>query len=279
MIPDNETNFIYFSDLLRTDPIYSKACERITAALDSFNISYAFLQKTNDIWARDYMPIQISADKFIEYRYDPDYLQEKPYSESKTDPGMVGDSINLKTVKTNIILDGGNVVKSKNCIILTDKIVHENRFLCNENELIKRLKETFEVDKVIVIHWFKQEIFGHADGVLRFINDTTVLVHEEWKSTKKLIESLKNNCLDIEWLKFSGMKKDKLNWAYINFLQTEDLILIPKLNIEEDQQAFEQICTHYASYAAKGRIAQVEMTDIVKQGGALNCCTWTIKNA
>ena len=279
MIPDNETNIIYFSDLLRTDSRYSKARERITFALDSFHISYSFLQKTKDIWARDYMPIQISEDKFVEYQYDPDYLQDKPYCESKTDPGMVSDSINLKTIKTNIILDGGNVVKSKNCIILTDKIVHENRFHCDETELIKRLRDTFEVDKVILIPWFKKEIFGHSDGVLRFIDDATVLVHQDWKTENQLIEALVNNGLQIKWLDFSVKKIDKRNWAYINFLQTKDLILIPKLNIEEDQQAFEQICTHYASYAAKGRIAQVEMTEIVKQGGALNCCTWTIKNA
>ncbi len=68
-----------------------------------------------------------------------------------------------------------------------------------------------------------------------------------------------------------------MNWAYINFLQTKDLILVPKLNIEEDVQAFEQISRHYPSYAVKGRIAQVEMTKIVKEGGALNCATWTRK--
>jgi agmatine/peptidylarginine deiminase len=277
MIPDQDTNTIFFSDLLRTNPKYAGACNRITSVLDSFGVQYNFLPKTKDIWARDYMPIQISEDKFIEYRYDPDYLQgdQKKYRDLKTYPDIVCDTIGQKTIKSEILIDGGNVVKAKNCIILTDKIVYENRYLCNKTKLIKRLKDTFEVEKVILLPWYKREEYGHADGVLRFVDDSTVLVHQIWKTEDKLIRELEINGLQIEWLEFSVSKTDKRNWAYINFLQTKDLILVPKLNIEEDQQAFEQICRHYASYAAKGRIVQVEIPEVVKKGGALNCCTWT----
>ncbi len=278
MIPDSDTNTIYFSDLLRTKPRYSEACTKITGMLDSFGIPYNFLPRTKDIWARDYMPIQISENKFMEYRYDPDYLQGdwKSSRDLKTYPDLVCDAINIKTIKSEILLDGGNMVKSSNCIILTDKIVRENRYLCNKTELIKRLKDTFEVEKVVLIPW-DGEVFGHADGMLRFIDDSNILVNQEYKTEKKLIGELEYNGLHIEWLEFTVKKKDKMNWAYINFLQTKDLILVPKLNIEEDVQAFEQISRHYPSYAVKGRIAQVEMTKIVKEGGALNCATWTRK--
>ena len=279
MIPDSDTNTIYFSERLKTDPQYSAACARITGVLDSFVIPYNFLPKTKDIWARDYMPIQISEDKFIEYRYDPDYLQGnwKNSRDLKTYADIVRDAINLKTIKSEILLDGGNMVKSSSCIILTDKIVLENRYLCNKTELIKRLKDTFEVEKVVLIPWDKVEECGHSDGVLRFIDDSTVLVHQEYKTNTKMVGELEYNGLNIEWLDFTVKKKDKMNWAYINFLQTKDLILVPKMNIEEDEQAFEQICKYYGSYAATGRIAQVEMTEIVKENGALNCISWTRK--
>jgi agmatine deiminase len=279
MIPDQDTNTIFFSDLLRTNLKYAGACARITSVLDSFGVQYNFLPKTKDIWARDYMPIQISEDKFIEYRYDPDYLQgdQKNYRDLKTYPDIVCDTIGKKTTKSEILMDGGNVVKAKNCIILTDKIVYENRYLCNKTELIKLLKDTFDVEKVILILWYEKEEYGHSDGVLRFVDDSTVLVHQIWKTEDKLIRELENNGLKIVWLEFSVSKKDKRNWAYINFLQTKDLILVPKLNIEEDQQAYKQICIHFPTYSSKGRIAQVDITEIVKAGGALNCCTWTIK--
>ncbi|WP_240524937.1 agmatine deiminase family protein [Candidatus Sulfidibacterium hydrothermale] len=73
-------------------------------------------------------------------------------------------------------------------------------------------------------------------------------------------------------------KRNKRNWAYINFLQTKDLILLPKFEIDEDEQALEQIKRYYPDYAENDRIAQINMTKIVKYGGALNCITWTIKD-
>ncbi len=126
MIQDNQTNTIYFSELLKTNPKYSKACERITSILDQNNVNYHFLPNTNDIWARDYMPIQVTSDNFIEYRYDPDYLQSKKERSVKTYPDIVCDSIGLNTIKSDLIIDGGNVIKSNSCAILTDKILVEN---------------------------------------------------------------------------------------------------------------------------------------------------------
>lgn len=278
MISDNQTNTVYFSELLKIDSRFTETCNQITRILDSFKVRYDFLEKTKDIWARDYMPMQVSEDKFVEYRYDPDYLQgtEKGNRDLKTYPDIVCDSINLKTIKTDIILDGGNVVKSRNCVILTDKIVKENRLLCGKTELIKRLEKVFEVDHVVLVPWYPKEIFGHSDGMLRFIDEKTVLINEVEKSPS-LEKQLKEHGLSWEYLRFDVEKKNKYYWAYINFLQTKDHILLPKFNADEDEQAFEQIKKYYPDYAERNRIAQVGLTEIVKFGGALNCISWTIK--
>lgn len=159
MITDKETNTVYFSDIVKTDPRFSKAAVRILNILDLFEVTYKFLPKTNDIWARDFMPIQISESKYIEYRYDPDYLQghNKGKRELKTYPDIVCDAIGKKTDKTDLIIDGGNIVKSQDCIILTEKIVKENRFSYSKPELINKLKETFKVNKVVFIPWDKKK--------------------------------------------------------------------------------------------------------------------------
>lgn len=280
MISDNQTNKIYFSDLLRTDPRYTKTCGQITKILDSLEVNYQFLEKTKDIWARDYMPIQVSEDKFIEYRYDPDYLQgeEKGYRDLKTYPDIVCDSIPLTTTKSEIILDGGNVIKSNNCVILTDKIVKENRLLCDKTELIKRIESIFEVDHVVLIPWDKKSEYGHSDGMVRFIDDETVLIHEIYESDETLKWQLKYHGLKWEFLKFKVKRYHKDNWAYMNFLQTKDLILFPKLNIEEDELALSQIQMYYPEYAERDRIILVDATEIVKEDGAFNCISWTIKS-
>lgn len=74
MITDNQTSTVYFSDLL------SKKCpilnQHIAEALDENGIHYGYLSETKDIWCRDFMPIQIEEDRFVFYKYTPDYLKD-----------------------------------------------------------------------------------------------------------------------------------------------------------------------------------------------------------
>jgi len=279
MISDRDTNTIYFSDRLNFDSRFKDTFALILSTLDTFSVIPKFLPNTNDVWSRDYMPIQVTDSKFVEYRFDPDYLQGhwKGCRDSKSYPDIVCDSLKLKTIKSDLVMDGGNIVKLSDCVILTDKIVQENRFSYSKNALISKLQNTFQVNKVILIPWYKKERFGHADGVLRFIDNETVLISHHYISDRVLLYRLKQGGLKSEFLNFKVKKQDKRNWAYINFLQTKDLILLPKFSIDEDDQAFEQISYFYPDYAKNNRIAQVCMTDIVRFGGALNCITWTIK--
>lgn len=285
MITDNETNIIYFSEILKSDQRFSETCDKITEILDSCNIKYLFLPCTKDIWARDYMPIQVTEEKFIEYRYDPDYLQAVKHRNLKTYSDIVCDAINIKTVKTDIILDGGNVVKSKNSVILTDKVIDENWINYKENALAGELRRLFEVDKIIFIPWDKSEDFGHADGMLRFINDQNVVINgyfddpeydESFKN--ELYAALNENGIQYHKLIYTVKNPDTdRNWAYINFFQTKDILLLPKLGIEEDEQALEQFKALFPEYAGRNRIIQVNVSALVAEGGALNCVSWTIK--
>jgi len=284
MIPDNKTNTIYLADILK--PYYPKTWSEINKALKSFNITPQILLGTKDVWARDYMPIQVTMDKFVEYRYDPDYLQgdwrDKDTREYKTYPDIVCAAINQPTIKADIILDGGNIVKSSNCVIMTDKVIQENKRTYNKTKLLDKLYELFEVDKVILIPWDDKCRYGHADGMLRFINDTTVLisgfyeqVDDEFK--EMILKPLKKAKLDYEWLRCSNKEVEK-NIFYINFLQTEDLILGPKLNRKtEDDEAVKEISKYFPEYAKSGRIGQVEVNDVAKWGGALNCISWSVR--
>ncbi|NOZ34073.1 MAG: agmatine deiminase family protein [Chlorobi bacterium] len=241
------------------------------------------IPNTNDIWARDYMPVQVSKDKFIEFRYDPDYLQGNSEDietrELKTYTDIVCDSLGLKTIKTDIILDGGNVVKSENAIILTDKIVWENKRHYTKKKMIKELHNLFEVDKVVLIPWDEKCEYGHADGMLRFINPDTVLISSFYETVdddfKKLIlECLDKAELDRKWLRVSE-KETEDNIAYINFLQTKDFIIIPSLNKKEDNEAIKVISKCFPDYASLNKIEKVDMRDIVRFKGALNCISWT----
>lgn len=277
MIADKDTNTIYLSELITTNSLFVETSEQIIYTLKAFGANYKLLPNTNDIWARDYMPIQINDNQYIEFRFDPDYLQGKGkgYRDLKTYPDIVCDSLKIKTQKTDIIMDGGNFVKSSDCVILTDKIVAENKNKYSKSDLIKKLHDTFEVDKVVIIPRDEDDVYGHSDGMVRFIDNNTVLISHYYKDFEPITNPIKKAGLRIEYINFNMEKKDNSNWAYLNFLQTKDIILIPKLGIDDDEQALKQIESFYPDY--KGYIAQIEMTEIVKKGGALNCITWTTK--
>lgn len=284
MLRDQDSNTVYLSRLLKTNEEFEDTCKAITEALDKHDVTYHFLPSTRDIWARDYMPVQVSESKFVEYRYDPDYLQgtEEDTRELKTYPDIVCQDLNIRTVKTDIIIDGGNIIRSSNKVIMTDKVLWENRRQYGKDDLLEKLKALFEVEEIVVIPWDKEDMFGHADGMLRFIDDETVLVHGSYNAPadslcKKLSSSLTKAGFEIIWMAFDVEHPDLRNWAYINFLQTKDILIIPKFGIAEDAQALEQVEKAYPDYAVRNAIEQIDMSDVVDYGGALNCISWVIK--
>lgn len=284
MLRDQDTNTVYLSDLLRTSEEFEDTCQAIVKVLGKHNVDYRFLPFTRDIWARDYMPVQVSGNKFVEFRYDPDYLQgiEEERRELKTYPDIVCQELGLETVKTDIIIDGGNVIRSSNKVIMTDKVLWENRRMYGKEDLLEKLKVLFEAEEIVMIPWDKEDMFGHADGMLRFIDDDNVLVHGLYNDPKdpfckRLINSLTKAGLSITWMEFDVKQEDERNWAYINFLQTKDILVIPKFGIEEDEQALKQVKLAYPEYASRNAIEQVDMSDVVEFGGALNCISWVVK--
>jgi len=283
MITDAQTNFVYFSERLNLRPEFKVFSAQLTNVLDKHNIGYGFLPETNDIWCRDYMPIQVSEKKFIEYRYDPDYLQSKKERSNKSYPDIVCDALKLKTIKTGLILDGGNVIKSDDKIILTDKVLIENKHQYSQDQVVSILKTLFEINHVIFIPWDREnEEYGHADGMIRFIDADKVLINGYFKEynskfKKAFFTALSSHNLNYIELDYNiSAPNEELNWGYINYLQMKDLLLIPKFGIEEDQIAINQISKVFPVYAANEQIEAIDSSIIIKYGGALNCISWNI---
>ena len=68
MIRDEETNVVYLADKLQDD--YPDFWRRFIALLNEMDICWKLIPGTCDIWARDFMPIQLSDGEFLRYRYE-----------------------------------------------------------------------------------------------------------------------------------------------------------------------------------------------------------------
>lgn len=222
------------------------------------------------------MPIQIAENKFVQYRYYPKYLDNAKFRRFITDPTETLKSIGIETIKTDIVIDGGNVIKCPDCVIMTDKVVYENAKRYSRDALLHELERIFECP-IILLPWDKYEKYGHADGIVRYVGNNMVLMTNYADLDKAVADNyydILSRKFDVRILKYDVECPHKANWAYINFLQTSTAIFVPTFGKEEDGQALRQIAEAFPSY--KDAIIPIKLNSIVADGGALNCITWNI---
>ena len=324
-ITDDKTDKVYISSLI----------DKVSGALDvetrsklkkyivDFSTGCELLYNTMDVWVRDFMPIQLTKDIFLSYTYKPDYLND--YSECTTNWLLHGvhtqkqlergGRFEFEVVQMPMILDGGNVVKAvvggKPCMIMCDKVLYENNV---DEEEFRRWWERWWSDnfdgtemELVLLPWEGREDnpIGHADGMVRYIEDGRVLMtnyldfDEKFRDDHGILfkEKLEEVGFKVKTLGFLDKfryEEDKMfrllfkhSWCYINFLQIGNRILVPSLGYELlDKEAVRQIDLAFnaSRHIADIQLLDVDMTSIVddmnskeNSGGALNCLTWTIK--
>ena len=279
MTTDNLTNTVYFSDLLpKKCPILN---QHIVEALETNKIRYAYLSETKDIWCRDFMPIQIEEDHFVFYKYTPDYLQTPYYRRIQTNPEKVFqapqnrlEQLAQNAITIDLVIDGGNVVKCGDSIVMTEKVFVENKDK-TRTEVERILKDAFCCD-ILFLPWDRKETFGHSDGIVHYAGDGKILLTNYDDSSlyyfrrfRKVLEKH----FEIIPLKYATKRPHARSWAYINFLQVGKLVLVPQLGLEEDKQALEQI----ANALPDCEVVGIPALEAVRRGGGLNCISWNVK--
>ena len=254
-VTDNMTNTVCYSSLLpkESSGLDPQLREKMYAALKESvkTFKHYDLYNTRDIWSRDYMPVQLTKDLFLNYTYSPDYLSDhKTYITNwllHKVHTRKADKLNLNVVTIPLILDGGNVIKAidkfgKPTIIMCSKVLNENKL--SKEELTDLWDQFFDNQiRLILIEWEGEDEnpIGHADGMVRYITEGKVLITNycDWDDEERLSEPLKEY-FDIERLHFGdieGIKGTKMwsllkskSWGYINFLQVGKHIIVPKLD-------------------------------------------------
>lgn len=275
MLTDHLTNTVFLSDWLPKE--CPELYQSLTKILRDHAVDYRILGNTNDIWCRDYMPIQTDEKSFVSYKYYPNYLVENHKEQYITDVQDVENVDFLhqeKVVTLDLILDGGNVVKCGNKIVMTEKVFVENKEM-SRNEVQRLLEEAFQCE-IVFLPWDKREKYGHGDGIIHYLGDNRVLMTNYGDFDKTFAQNflrILEKHFDVKTLKYSMDKTDKNSWAYINFLQVGNLVFVPQLGIPEDEQALQQI----AEAMPQCKVVGVPAMESVCKGGALNCISWNIK--
>lgn len=279
MIVDSETNKIFLSGCLpKLQPVFFIHFKQL---LNECFIEPELLDNTKDIWAVDFMPIQINKDNFIQFQYSPDYLNRFKLEDTITNTNMVPQSKRFKPEKNKLKVEGGNVIKGRKKVIMCDKVLKDNiAWNKSQTKIIDELLNAFKVEEVIFIPTHPEDFIGHADGMIRFIDDDTVIINDleiEYKYFKNdFISVLKNNKLDYLEIPYN-ISKAKSEWdasgIYINYLQMKDIIFVPQYDFKEDDLAAKTISDIFP----KSKVVPVLCNLIAEEGGVLNCISWNIK--
>jgi agmatine/peptidylarginine deiminase len=277
MITDFQTTKVYFSSWLpKTCP---KLWESLHSVLLENGVDYVLLDNTADIWCRDYMPIQVKTDELVAYQYRPDYLSNPKMHQYITDTdAMVQQLVNeyqgVEIKHLDLILDGGNVVKCDDTIVMTEKVFKENPDW-PEFMVIDKLEDAFGCE-VMFLPWDETEEYGHSDGIIHYIGANRVLLTNYDDFSPSYFRSFKNKLerkFEVTPLEYPINKKSEHNWSYINYLHVGNLIFVPQLGIEEDSLALEQI---QRALPNNFKVFGIPAIEAVRKGGALNCVSWNI---
>lgn len=264
---------LYLSQLLQTDSAYNHSAERLFAALNSHGVQYSFLENTRDIWVRDFMPVRTKSGKYVSFRYDPSYLTSK-YAHLKTNFRTgIAPLIPLENlVYSDINLDGGNIVfsPSRKTAVISDRIFTENRDYSTA-ELVRELEQLLEA-RVIIIPSLRCDMTGHADGMVRFIGETAAVGNYSGSAygvEANIRATLRAHGIEVYDFPYFDSKGDSAVGCYLNFLETEQCLFLPVFGVEADKKAISAAKSFFNK-----TIVPVNINEIAKQGGVLNCISW-----
>jgi agmatine deiminase len=277
MITDSQTNTLFLADTLPNRcPIFCSAFEKV---LNENKINFRFIPGTKDIWAVDYMPIQTDTNQFVQFVYNPKYLQCIKYKKTISDTDSICGEMNIQPLKSPIVLDGGNVVRSSNAVIMTDRIFGENPNYTHK-QLIKELEEYFQVNNIYIIPEQPNDFTGHSDGMVRFLDDDTLLIND-YKREKEYFRQAFNtairdtglNWIEVPYNPYSNGNFDQANGDYINYLQMDNIIFLPIFGQKEDDDVFKL----FEKVFNRQQIVTIKSSEIANEGGILNCISWNIR--
>jgi agmatine deiminase len=284
---DRLTTIVYFSEALQTR--YPDVFKPAKLALESNGIEVRLVKHTQNIWVRDYFPLQVR-DHYVRFSYKTVGYDKWPQMKVSE---RAWNGI-CPIIESPIILDGGNCQRLGDVAIITE-IVFKHNPKWIPKKLLNELERLLEC-RVILIPAEPGDDLGHSDGIVKFIDEKTVLVNDYSsifekdprfiKYMERLSKILENSGYTVETLPFGYddwdwnmsekefrkqyLEADDFNPGpgyYVNFLLVAGLILLPVMRKPKDVEVMRKMRALYPGF----NIVPIDCSKLSMEGGLMAC--------
>ena len=217
------------------------------------NVRFAYV-KTDDVWTRDYGPttvINTNGEKiFIWNLY---YEEYNSYHKLSADAaGDLGRYFDIPVYRVPLIVEGGNIISDGEGTFIMFNSVLINNPDYNLSKLEKTMKEYYGCKNLILLPLLKDELTGHIDMVVKFVDKNTLMViksdisykwYQDFENIAKALSETKS--IDGKNYKIIRIRMPKTNnesvnfWSYINSLTLNGSVIIPVFGVSEDIAALD----------------------------------------
>ncbi len=235
-------------------------------------------ENIDDIWMRDFTTVIPSNP--IQFNYRPSYF------ENMSDATFIQNQFrqfsnryNVQYRTTNLILDGGNIVdNNNNMAITTTRFLEDNNLTHDQG--VAALQNELQLDYVAIIP-YDDAVMGHADGMVMFADDNTVLVNiydEPFRT--KVLDSLANQLPEDITIVEVPAEFDNSIWdvfasacgVNLNSVVTHNHIYTPVFDNNTDNQAINIIQQNTSK-----TVHTIPAKNVCFMGGSVRCLAWQIE--
>ncbi|NNP67741.1 agmatine deiminase family protein [Acinetobacter sp. Ac_5812] len=233
-----------------------------------------------DIWMRDFTTVNPMQP--VQFTYTWASMTQKQSKDVQKSFSQFADRYQIQRAKTDLMLDGGNLVDDyAGRVITTTRFMEDNELSYNEAK--QELKATLGAIEVAILEP-DEEVLAHSDGMVSWVDKNTLLVNDYSKTpafrttvmkelkasfpTAKIVEvpvEYKTNPKG-QWEGFESACGVNLNATV-----THHNIYVPTFNMPHDQKALTIIKQNTSK-----KVIPVNAESVCPMGGSVRCLTWQV---
>ncbi|OEK05581.1 peptidyl-arginine deiminase [Roseivirga misakiensis] len=233
-----------------------------------------------DIWMRDFSTVNPQSP--VQFTYSWASMTKRESEEVQNSFNQFANTIGIERSKTNLIIDGGNLVDNYN-----GRVITTTRFLDDNNltyaEGVAALKQQLGAAEVAIIVP-DEEVLAHSDGMVSWFDDNTLLINDYTTDTNlrsQVLNELSSafpgvNLVEIpvEYASNSPGQWDGFESACginLNATTTYNNIYVPVFNMPHEEEALRLMEANTTK-----NIIRVNAEGVCAMGGSVRCLTWQL---